>query len=87
MRTVPRADHISHLEGAPPSVWQAKPCNRVGKFSEGGRELACRGLTFIDLYYAAHVLYTWRNTAEVSQLLFLLLVGRAPPFKEMIDWL
>ena len=25
LRAVPRADHISHLEGVPPSAWQATP--------------------------------------------------------------
>ena len=30
VRTVPQADHISHLEGVSPSAWQSMPCKRVG---------------------------------------------------------
>ena len=41
IRTVPRADHVSHLEGVTPSVWQATPRKRVEKAAEGRRDLAC----------------------------------------------
>ena len=41
VRTVLRADHISHLEGVTPFVWQATLCKRVVKAAEGRRYLAC----------------------------------------------
>ena len=83
----PRADHISHLEGVSPSAWQATPCKRVGKLAEGGRDMACRGLTFVTPDSAYHLIETSHNIAEVTQLLFPILVGRAPPFEQTLHWL
>ena len=54
----------------------------------GGRHnLACRGLTFVTLDGASRLLNALRNIAEVGQLMFPILVGRAPPFEETINWL
>ena len=47
VRAVPRADHISNLEGVSPSAWQATPSKRVGKMAEGGCDLVLQGLTFV----------------------------------------
>ena len=47
---------------------------------EGVHNLACRGLTFVAPDGAARLLDTSRNMAEVSKLLFPLLVVQAPPF-------
>ena len=87
VRAVPQADHISHLEGVSPYDWQVTPCKRTGKAVEGRRDLACRGLTFVTPDGTSRLLDTARNIAEVGQLLFPILVGRAPPFEEMLDWL
>ena len=54
---------------------------------EGGRNLACRGLTFVAPYVAAYLLDISCNIAEVDQLLFPILVGWVPPFEETIDWI
>ena len=35
-----RADHVSHLKGFTPYMWQAMPCGRVGIATEVGRDLA-----------------------------------------------
>ena len=88
VRAVPRADHISHLEGVSPSTCQATPFKREGGAAEGGRDLACRGLTFVTPDGAAsRLLDTSRNITEVGQLILPILVGRTPPFEETLDWL
>ena len=84
---VPRADHVSRLEGVTPYVWQARPCKRVTNSEEGGRNLACQGLTFMSLDSVARLLETSANIAEVSQILFLLLDGWATCFKKKLNWL
>ena len=48
VRAVQREDHIRHLEGVPPSAWQATPCKRLGKVAESGLDLACRGTTSVN---------------------------------------
>ena len=88
VHAVSRADHVSHLEGVTPSVWQATPCARVVKAAEGVNDLAYRrGITFITPYGAARLLDTSHNIAEVRQVLFPLLAGWAPPFEEALDWI
>ena len=87
MRAVPTADHTSHLEGVSPSSWQATPYERVGKAAEGGRDLACRGITFVTPDGASRLIDTSRKIAEVVQLLFPILVGQATSFEETLDWL
>ena len=89
---VPRADHVIHLGGFTPFAWQATPCNRVGKATEDGRELACQGLTFVDpdgaaLHLDTHSGKDSTNIAQASQLLFPLLFGQAPLFKETLNWI
>ena len=59
----------------------------MGKEAKGGHDLACRGLTYATLEGASFLLNTYRNIAEVGQLIFTILFGRVSPFKEMIDWL
>ena len=59
----------------------------MGKALEGGCDLACQGLTFVTLDGASRLINTYRNIAELFQLLFPILVVWAPPFKETIDWL
>ena len=86
VRAVPRADQISHMEGFSPSVCQSTPCKRVGKAAEGGSDLDCQGITFVAPDGATRLLETSRNIEEVSQFLFPILVGRAPPFEDMLDW-
>ena len=81
VRAVPREDCISQLEGVSPYAWQATPCKRVGKAAEGGRNLACQGITFVTPDGASRLLNTSCNIAEVGQLLFPILVGRAPTFE------
>ena len=87
VRAIPSAEHISHLEGASPSTWQATPCNRVGKAAEVGRDLACRGLTFVAPDGANCLLDASRNILEVGQLLFPIFFGQAPSFEDTLDWL
>ena len=87
MRAVLRADHISHPEGVSPYAWHAMSCERVGRTVEGGSERACQGLTLVTPDGASHLLNTYCNIAEVGQLLLYILVGRAPPFEETLDWL
>ena len=87
MRAVQRVGHISHLEGVPTSAWQATPCKRVGNTAEGGHNLACQGITFVTQDGVSRLIDTARNISEVVQLLFHILVGRAPPFKKTLSWL
>ena len=39
--TAPREDHISHLVGFTPSVWQSTLRERAVKAAEGGCNLSC----------------------------------------------
>ena len=57
------------------------------KAAEGGHDLSCGGLNFVALVGVARLLDTLRNIVEVSQVLFPLLAGWAPPFKEMLNWI
>ena len=57
------------------------------KATEGVRDLACRGLTFVSPDGAACLLETDCSTYEASQLLLPLLSGRAPLLKDTINWL
>ena len=66
VRVVPRADHIIHLEGVSPSTRKATPCERVGKAADGGRDLACQGLTFFTPDGASCMLDTSCNILEVG---------------------
>ena len=84
---VPREDHISHLEGVTPSVWQVTPCEKLAKAAEGGSNLACQWLTFVAPDGAAHILGNPHHIAETIQLLFLLLAGLAPPFEDILNWI
>ena len=43
MRTVPSVDHVSHLEGVTPSIWQATPCEKAVKLVEGGATWTDKG--------------------------------------------
>ena len=63
------------------------PCKRVGKAAEGGRDLACRGLTFVTPDGTSCLILTSRNIVDVGQLLFPILVGQAHNFEETLDWL
>ena len=82
VRAVPRADHVSHLEGVAPPDWQSMPCERAGKLPVGGRDLACRGLTFVPPVWAAWILGRPEdqdlNIVATSRRLFPLLTGRVP---------
>ena len=49
--------------------------------------MAFQGITFVAPDGAARLLDTKFNIAESSQLIFPLLVGRALPFVEMLDWI
>ena len=53
--------------------------------AEGGHDLACQGINFVAPDGAARLIDTLRNIAEVSQVLFLIFTGRAPPFKDTLD--
>ena len=64
LRAVPRADHVSPLERVTPSVWQATPRERAMKISEGGRDLACQALIFVNPDGGARLLDTTYNVAE-----------------------
>ena len=62
----------------------------MGKLLTGGRDLAYRGLIFIPQYCAIWLLvreYKDLNIAAVIKGLFPLMTGRAPPYKEALDWL
>ena len=87
MRAILREDHVSHLEGVTPSVWQAMPCERVGGTAEVGHDLDYQGLTFVAPEGAARLLDTAFNITEASHLLFPILVVQAPPFEEKLYWL
>ena len=41
VRAVLRADHVNHLEGVTPYMWQDTTCKRVGKVAKVGCDLAC----------------------------------------------
>ena len=84
VRIILRSDHIIHIEGVPPSACQANPCESLGKAVEGGRDLACQGLTFVSPDGAARLLDTSSNIAEVGQLIFPIFVRQAPSFKETL---
>ena len=87
MRAVLRVDHVSHLGGVIPSVWQATPCERAGKATEGGRDLAFQGLTSVALDGATLLIKAEYNIAQASHLLFPLLYSWAPHFEETLDWI
>ena len=87
MHAVLRADHVSHLEGSIPYVWQVTPYESVTKTAEGGRDLAYQGMNFVAPDSSARLLDTTINIAEESQLLFLLLTGLAPPLEDTINWI
>ena len=59
----------------------------MGKAAEGGRNLSCRGPTFVTPYSASCLIDIYCNIAEVGQLLFTILVGQVPPFEETLNWL
>ena len=71
---VPREKRVVHVGGIPPSDWQTTPCKRGG-MKEDIRNLAFRGLTFLPMYAAAHLLGSPCNIVEASQLLFTLLAS------------
>ena len=81
-----REDHRVHLEGVPPSVWQAMPCKRVNH-KEDGRSLSCRGLTFLPPDAAAPLFHLEGSVGEFSKEPPPLLAGREPFFEEALDWL
>ena len=57
----------------------------MGKALEGGCDLACQGLTFVTPDGASCLINTYRNIAELFQLMFPILVGWAPLFEDTID--
>ena len=59
----------------------------MGKSAEGGHDLACRAITFVTPDNASLLLNTSCNIAKVVQFLFPILVGRAPTFEEILNWL
>ena len=66
---VSRDHHIVHVEGTLPSIWRSTPCKRASGKAEG-RNLTCRGLTFLPPYVAATLVNVEGKIAEVSRLLF-----------------
>ena len=81
---IPRAYHVSHLEGVTPPVWQSMPCKKEAKLSTRGRDFSCRGLNFVPPYGAYLLLESDLNIKEVSQNLSPALTGLAPTFKEVL---
>ena len=67
---VPRVEHVSHLEGATPSVWKVTPCKREVNLSEGGLDLACRRLKFVSPDGSTRLLDTSSNITEAIQIFF-----------------
>ena len=65
---------VVHVGGIPPLDWQTTPCKRGG-MKEDIRNLAFRGLTFLPMYAAAHLLDSPCNIVEAYQLLFPLLAS------------
>ena len=61
---IPREDHVSHLEGVTPSMWQAIPCKTVGEMAEEERKLAYRGLIFVAPDGAARLFDNAFNITE-----------------------
>ena len=59
----------------------------MGKAAESERDLACQWVTFVTPDDSYRLINTSRNIAEVGQLMFPILVGRALPFGEMLDWI
>ena len=85
---IARTDHISHLGGFAPPCWKLMPCERAGKLSAGGCDLACRGLTFVPPDCTTCILGAEEqdlNIAAVRQGISPLLTSRAPPFEEALD--
>ena len=66
------------------------PCMREGKLLTVGRYLACQVLTFFPSYCATLLLGREDkeiNIAASRKGIFPFLTGRAPPFKEALNWL
>ena len=59
----------------------------TAKLSAGGCTLTCQGPNFVPLQGASLLLGSDLNIVEVSQNLFLLLNGWAPPSEEALNWL
>ena len=83
---IQREYQIFHVEGIPPSRWQATPYKRVRKNMES-RYLACRGINFCPPEGASCLLGLEVNISEASLLLVPLLPSRAPPYNEVLGWL
>ena len=71
---VSREDHRVHLEGPPPSGWQAMSCERANH-KEDGQSLSCRGLTFLPFDAATPLFHLEGSVGEFSKKLFPLLAG------------
>ena len=89
---MPKVDHVTHLEGIPPTNWQMRQYERLGKTAGTDHpDLACRGLTFVPPDCAAWLLEMEEdgplNVLSASKGLFTHLNGQEPPFEEALDWL
>ena len=80
VRAIPWADHVSHLEGVTPPVWQSMSCDLAGKLQEEGRGLSCQWMTYVSPDGASRLMdHPGINITAASQTLFPLMAGRAPP--------
>ena len=63
------------------------PCKRAVNLSAKVHNLLLRGMTFVPPYGASRLLLPSHTIEEVIHMLFLLLDGWVPPFKEALDWM
>ena len=69
---VQREDHLFHVEGIPPPIWQPTPYEWAGKRTDS-RDLACQGIALFPPDSSLLRLGLGDNIAEASRLLLPLL--------------
>ena len=86
-RTVPQDDNVNQLEVIASLTWKYMPCKRTVKLYARVCDLLFRGLTFVPLYGASHLLGLSLTISESNQKLSPVLFGRSTPFEYALDWL
>ena len=83
---VPLADHVSHIDEVTPITWKSMPCKRAAKLLDRVSNFLCSGLTFVPPDGTYRLLGSSQTIAEISQTLFPVLDGQAPPFSILGRW-
>ena len=81
-----REDHIVHVEGIIPLIWQKMPYERAGGNTEI-QDYACQGLTILPPEGNPCRLGLDLNISEESRILFPLLASRLPPYDKALGCL